>query len=399
MKLLHDLQSELAQLNSESRLRKRRTLQSACAPEVQVDGRTLINFAANDYLGLANHPQLIAAAQQAAQQWGVGAGASHLVSGHFEVHAEMEQALARFVAMPAALGFTTGYMANLGIVTALTNRGDVVFADKLNHASLIDAQQLCRAEVKRYPHKDLDALTRLLADTPARNRFIVTDAVFSMDGDLAPLAELLALAKQYDALLIVDDAHGFGVLGPQGRGSLAHLGLQDERILYMGTLGKAAGVHGAFVAGHETLIQYLLQTARSGIFTTAAPPMLAACVLACLPLIEQGDALRAQLRSHIAALRKGLSVSAGAETRTTPITTTTAQWQLLPSDTAIQPIVLGDNAEAVRVANALWERGIWAPAIRPPTVPVGTARLRVSLSAAHSAAHVQQLIDALRELQ
>lgn len=393
MKLLHDLQSELAQLNTESRLRKRRTLQSPCAPEVQVDSRTLINFAANDYLGLANHPQLIAAAQQAAQLWGVGAGASHLVSGHFEVHAEMEQALAQFVAMPAALGFTTGYMANLGIVTALANRGDVVFADKLNHASLIDAQQLCRAEVKRYPHKDLDALTRLLADTPARHRFIVTDAVFSMDGDLAPLAELLALAKQYDALLIVDDAHGFGVLGPKGRGSLAHLGLQDERILYMGTLGKAAGVHGAFVAGHETLIQYLLQTARSGIFTTAAPPMLAACVLACLPLIEQGDALRAQLRSNIATLRKGLSVSAGAETRTT------TPWQLLPSDTAIQPIVLGDNAEAVRVANALWERGIWAPAIRPPTVPIGTARLRVSLSAAHSAAHVQQLIDALRDLQ
>ncbi len=395
MKLLHDLQTELAQLNAESRLRKRRTLQSPCAPEVKVDSRTLINFAANDYLGLANHPQLIAAAQQAVQQWGVGAGASHLVSGHFDVHAEMEQALARFVDMPAALGFTTGYMANLGIVTALANRGDVVFADKLNHASLIDAQQLCRAEVKRYPHKDLDALTRLLADTPARHRFIVTDAVFSMDGDLAPLEELLALAKQYDALLIVDDAHGFGVLGPQGRGSLAHLGLQDERILYMGTLGKAAGVHGAFVAGHETLIQYLLQTARSGIFTTAAPPMLAACVLACLPLIEQGDALRAQLRAHITTLRKALSVSAGAETRTT----TTAQWQLLPSDTAIQPIVLGDNAEAVRVANALWERGIWAPAIRPPTVPIGTARLRVSLSAAHSPAQVQTLIDALRDLQ
>ncbi len=384
MKFIDDLNGQLDVLAGESRLRRRRTLQSPCAPVVTVDGAPRINFAANDYLGLANHPRLIETARQAASRWGVGAGASHLVSGHLEPHAAMEAALADFVGLPRALGFPSGYMANLGVVTALAGRGDAVFADKLNHASLIDAQQLARAEVKRYPHGDVDTLARLLEDTPARHRLIVTDAVFSMDGDMAPLPQLLDLARRHDALLVVDDAHGFGVLGEHGRGSLSHFGLADERIVVIGTLGKAAGVHGAFVAGHATIIEWLLQTARSGIFTTAAPPLLAACVCESVQLIAAGDALRATLRGHIARLKAGL-----ADTR----------WRLLPSDTAIQPLVIGDNAEALRVAQALWERGIWAPAIRPPTVPAGTARLRISLSAGHAVEHVEALLAALAELQ
>jgi len=384
VKFIDDLNGQLDVLAGESRLRRRRTLQSPCAPVVTVDGPPRINFAANDYLGLANHPRLIETARQAASRWGVGAGASHLVSGHLEPHAAMEAALADFVGLPRALGFPSGYMANLGVVTALAGRGDAVFADKLNHASLIDAQQLARAEVKRYPHGDVDTLARLLEDTPARHRLIVTDAVFSMDGDMAPLPQLLDLARRHDALLVVDDAHGFGVLGEHGRGSLSHFGLADERIVVIGTLGKAAGVHGAFVAGHATIIEWLLQTARSGIFTTAAPPLLAACVCESVQLIAAGDALRATLRGHIARLKAGL-----ADTR----------WRLLPSDTAIQPLVIGDNAEALRVAQALWERGIWAPAIRPPTVPAGTARLRISLSAGHAVEHVEALLAALAELQ
>jgi len=384
VKFIDDLNGQLDVLAGESRLRRRRTLQSPCAPVVTVDGAPRINFAANDYLGLANHPRLIETARQAASRWGVGAGASHLVSGHLEPHAAMEAALADFVGLPRALGFPSGYMANLGVVTALAGRGDAVFADKLNHASLIDAQQLARAEVKRYPHGDVDTLARLLEDTPARHRLIVTDAVFSMDGDMAPLPQLLDLARRHDALLVVDDAHGFGVLGEHGRGSLSHFGLADERIVVIGTLGKAAGVHGAFVAGHATIIEWLLQTARSGIFTTAAPPLLAACVCESVQLIAAGDALRATLRGHIARLKAGL-----ADTR----------WRLLPSDTAIQPLVIGDNAEALRVAQALWERGIWAPAIRPPTVPAGTARLRISLSAGHAVEHVEALLAALAELQ
>lgn len=383
MTLLDALDAQLEALAGESRLRRRRTLQSPCAPVVTVDGAPRINFAANDYLGLANHPRLVETARDAASRWGVGAGASHLVSGHMEPHAAMEAALAHFVGMPRALAFNTGYMANLGLVTALAGRGDAVFADKLNHASLIDAQQLSRAEVKRYPHSDTDALARLLDTTPARHRFIITDAVFSMDGDIAPLPRLLELAHRHDALLLVDDAHGFGVLGECGRGSLSHFGLDDPRIVYMGTLGKAAGVHGAFVAGHATLIEWLLQTARSGIFTTAAPPLLAACVSESVKLIAAGEHLRATLRGHVARLTAGL-----AGTR----------WQLLPSQTAIQPIVVGDNAEALRVAEALWARGIWAPAIRPPTVPAGTARLRISLSAGHTTDHVEALLAALREL-
>jgi 8-amino-7-oxononanoate synthase len=275
-------------------------------------------------------------------------------------------------------------MANLAIVPALVGRGDAVFADKLNHASLIDAAQLTHADSRRYAHGDVAALSAMLESSSARRKLILTDAVFSMDGDIAPLPELLALAERHDAWLVIDDAHGFGVLGEHGRGSLSHFSLPaSRRVVLMGTLGKAAGVAGAFVAADALVIEWLLQRARSYIFTTAASPITAATLVEAVKLIAAADDGRANLLRHIAQLRAGL-----AGTR----------WRLLHSDTAIQPIIVGDNAEAVRVAEALLERGLWVPAIRPPTVPKGTARLRVSLSAAHTEAHIAALVDALKAL-
>lgn len=384
MSIADTLRDELAALEREGLRRRRRVLEAPCGPLARVQGRELLSFCSNDYLGLANDPAVIDAACAGARQWGVGSGASHLVSGHLGAHELLEQRLAVFTGFDSALLMTCGYMANLGIVAALVGRGDAVFADRLNHASLIDAVQLSRADSQRYAHADLAALERLLAKSSARRKLILTDAVFSMDGDLAPLAGLLALAERFDAWLVVDDAHGFGVLGPQGRGSLAHLGLPaSERVVYMGTLGKAAGGSGAFVAASATVCEWLLQRARTYIFTTGSSPAMACALLASLDLIEQGDARRAQLQHLTAQLKDGL-----AGTR----------WQLLASPTAIQPIVIGDNHETLRVASALFERGLWVPAIRPPTVPAGTARLRVSMSAAHTQEQVQQLVDALREL-
>ena len=379
-----ELSAQLAQLESDGLKRRRRTLEAPCGPLARVDGRDLISFCSNDYLGLASDPALIEAACAGARQWGVGSGASHLVSGHQAPHELLEQRLASFTGFEKTLLLSTGFMANLGIVPALVGRGDAVFADKLNHASLIDAVQLSRADSQRYPHGDLTALERLLTRSTAKRKLILTDAVFSMDGDLAPLPELLELAERFDAWLVIDDAHGFGVLGPQGRGSLAHFALPHaERIVYMGTLGKAAGGSGAFVAGSETVVEWLLQRARTYIFTTGSSPAMACALLAGLDLIEHGDERRRQLRQLTAQLRDGL-----ADTR----------WQLMPSPTAIQPVIIGDNHEALRVANALFQRGLWVPAIRPPTVPKGTARLRVSLTAAHTGEQVAQLVDALREL-
>ncbi|MBP6653599.1 MAG: 8-amino-7-oxononanoate synthase [Propionivibrio sp.] len=379
-----ELSAQLAQLESDGLKRRRRTLEAPCGPLARVDGRDLISFCSNDYLGLASDPALIEAACAGARQWGVGSGASHLVSGHQAPHDLLEQRLASFTGFEKTLLLSTGFMANLGIVPALVGRGDAVFADKLNHASLIDAVQLSRADSQRYPHGDLTALERLLTRSTAKRKLILTDAVFSMDGDLAPLPELLELAERFDAWLVIDDAHGFGVLGPQGRGSLAHFALPHaERIVYMGTLGKAAGGSGAFVAGSETVVEWLLQRARTYIFTTGSSPAMACALLAGLDLIEHGDDRRTHLRKLGAQLRDGLD-----DTR----------WQLMPSPTAIQPVIIGDNHEALRVANALFQRGLWVPAIRPPTVPKGTARLRVSLTAAHTGEQVAQLVDALREL-
>jgi len=382
--IFDDLKNQLEALGKNGLERRRRTLQAPCGPLARVNGRELVSFCSNDYLGLASAPALIAAACAGAQDWGVGSGASHLVSGHLEPHQALEERLAEFTGFPRALLFSTGYLANLGIVPALVGRGDAVFADKLNHASLIDAVQLARADSRRYAHGDLAALERLLAQSSARRKLILTDAVFSMDGDLAPLPGLLELAERFDAWLLIDDAHGFGVLGAQGRGSLAHFGIPaSPRILYMGTLGKAAGASGAFVAADADVIEWLIQRARTYMFTTGASPVMACALLASIDLIEQGDARRAQLRLLAAQLQAGL-----ADTR----------WRLAASPTAIQPLLIGDNFETLRIADALFEGGLWVPAIRPPTVPKGSARLRISLSAAHGAAQVARLVEALRKL-
>ena len=383
--LIGALERELAAKRDAGRHRHRRTLSSPLGPRVVVDGREVLAFASNDYLGLANDPALIAAAREGAAAWGTGAGASHLVCGHQAPHAALEQRLAGFVA-PCAAGeallLSSGYLANLAIVTALVGRGDAVFADRLNHACLNDGALLSRADLVRYPHLDVAALERRLAASPAKRKLIATDAVFSMDGDVAPLARLLALAEAHDAWLVVDDAHGFGVAG-DGRGSVAETGLASERIVVMGTLGKAAGVAGAFVAAHPAVIATLVQSARPYIYTTAAPAMLACALLAAIDAIESGQARRAHLRALIARFRAGCHA---------------LPWTLLPSSTPIQPLVVGSDAAALALARGLLERGVFVPAIRPPTVPEGTARLRVSLTAAHGEADVDRLLVALHEV-
>ncbi len=381
------LQKNLDERAAQGLLRQRRTVQTPQSPRIEVDGRAYLSFCSNDYLGLAQHPQLTIALQQGAAQWGVGAGAAHLVSGHFGAHQQLEQQLAAFVGKPEALLFSTGYMANIGVVQALAGKGDTIFADKLNHASLNDAMLLSRADVQRYRYNDMAHLENLLQKnaqaSPVGCKLIITDAVFSMDGDLAPLPKLLALCERYNAWLLLDDAHGFGVLGAQGRGTPAHFGLASPRIIYMATLGKAAGVFGAFVAAETVVIETLVNHARSYVYTTATPPALAVAVQQSVRLIEQGDALRAHLHVLIGKLRAGSS---------------DLRWPLMPSPTAIQPLLIGDNATALALSAGLRERGLWVAAIRPPTVPEGTARLRITLSAAHTENDVDELIGALHEL-
>ncbi|MFA5241506.1 MAG: 8-amino-7-oxononanoate synthase [Sulfuricella sp.] len=382
------LAAELKQREADGLLRRRRMLESPQGARVRVDGADLLSFCSNDYLGLANHPALIEAACRGAQQFGVGAGASHLVTGHTLAHHQLELELAAFAGLPAALLFSTGYMANLGVITALMGRNDVVFADKLNHASLNDAAQLSRARFKRYAHLDLAMLESQLAASSARRKLVVSDAVFSMDGDLAPLPELLALCEKYDAWLLLDDAHGFGVLGKTGRGILEHFAspftVHTSRLIYMATLGKAAGVSGAFVAGARELIDGLVQNARAYIYTTATPPMLSVALRESLRIIADEDWRRERLAQLIAQLRNGLKPK---------------RWQLMPSETPIQPLLIGSSMEAMAVSQALQEKGILVPAIRPPTVPQDTARLRISLSAAHSREDVGLLLDALHQLE
>ena len=377
LKLLAD---RLAELGRAGLLRRRFARQGPQGPRIAVDGREYLAFCSNDYLGLANHPRIVKAAVEAAERHGVGQGGSHLLSGHSVVHERLESALAQFVRMARALHFSSGYQANIGAIGALVGPEDTVFSDALNHASLIDGVRLSRARVVRYPHLDLDFLDEALAASTGGGKVVVTDAVFSMDGDIAPVAALLELCERHDALLLLDDAHGFGVLGPQGRGTPAHFELSSPRIVYIGTLGKAAGVSGAFVAGTQEVIETVLQRARTYIYTTAAPAMLAAAVEASLELIRTEEWRRERLRGLVASLKRALPGSG-----------------LQPSDTPIQPLVLGANAAALRAAANLRERGILVPAIRPPTVPEGTARLRISLSAAHDEQDVSRLAAVLRE--
>lgn len=377
------LQQGLDALRAEHLERRRRVLDGVQGAHVAIDGRRVISFCSNDYLGLAADPALVAAAHTALDQSGVGAGAAHLITGHHRFHDDFEHAFARFVGKPAALLFSTGYLANLGVLTALAGKKGEIFADKLNHASLVDAAQLSGARFHRYRHFDLAQLEGQLAASAAPDKLIVSDLVFSMDGDVAPVDALLDLAERYDAWLYLDDAHGFGVLG-DGRGGLSERARASERVIYLATLGKAAGVAGAAVAAHADVVAWLVQKARSYVYTTASPPLLAACLLESLRQIEAGAARRARLTSHVAKVRAGLT-----------------GWRhgtLLPSDTPIQPLVVGANEEAVRLSQALLARGVMVPAIRTPTVPAHTARLRITLSAAHSEADVAHLLETLHEL-
>lgn len=396
--LIEHLNRQLREREDQGLRRQRRTAESPCAPRQRVGQRgrptcDLLAFCSNDYLGLANHPALVEVLADGARRYGAGSGASHLINGHSLAHAALEEDLAAWltpcIPHAQALTFCTGYMANLALLTALGDASATIFADKLNHASFIDGALLAKATMQRYAHRNLAVLAGQLERCTTPIKLIVTDAVFSMDGDLADLPELLALAERFDASLIVDDAHGFGVLGAQGRGSLSHFGLCSERLIYMGTLGKAAGLGGAFVAAHPTVIDWLVQTARPYIYTTAAPPALAHALRESLRLIggKEGALRRAQLLELIRLLRTKLAAMIASHPR--------LGWRLAESDTAIQPLIVGDNATALALAAALDEQGLWVPAIRPPTVPVGTARLRITLSATHSAGDVQCLIDGL----
>ena len=377
------LEQELSRRRAENLYRERLVLESPQGAEVRVGAQTLLSFCSNDYLGLANDPRVVAAMQQGAQHYGAGAGASHLVSGHSRAHHALEEELAGFVGAERALLFSTGYMANLGVVSALMERHDAIFEDRLNHASLIDAARLARAKVTRYPHADTARLAEMLQQAPQPG-LVTTDAVFSMDGDIAPLAELSELAARHGARLLVDDAHGLGVLGRNGRGTLEHLGLPPAPpVILMGTLGKALGVFGAFVAGEAALIETLIQQARTYIYTTALPPAVAEAVRASLRIAREEGWRRERLNGLVRRFRDGaerLGLS------------------LMPSPTPIQPVVLGTAGAAMQASRRLREQGILVPAIRPPTVPERSARLRITFSAAHEEAHVDRLLDALSNI-
>jgi 8-amino-7-oxononanoate synthase len=374
--------------------RTRRRVVPGPGATMQVDGVPLLAFCSNDYLGLTQAAALKHAVHAAVDAYGVGAGASPMVSGHSAANAALEAELAQAVQLPRALYFYAGYATNASIVPALVGEGDAVFSDALNHACLIDGARLSKATVHRYPHADLAALAAALQASPARRKLVISDAVFSMDGDVADLRALLALCEAHDALLLLDDAHGFGVLGPQGRGALAAAGLTGQgasnRVLYMSTLSKAIGVAGAFVAGPDRLIEWLLQKTRSYTYATAAPALLAEAARAAVRVVlsDEGEVLRQRLQARITQLRAGLASGADAALDA-------AGWRLMPSATAIQPLVVGSAEAALALMAQLREQGLWVPAIRPPTVPEGTARLRIALSAAHEAADVQRLLQAL----
>jgi 8-amino-7-oxononanoate synthase len=380
-----DLDAVLAQKKSDGLYRRRRLLESAQGTRIVVDGKELLNFCSNDYLGLASDPRLTAALQASAGRFGVGSGASHLVCGHSSEHHALEEELAAFTGRERVLLFSTGYMANTGIVQALLRKNDAVFEDDLNHASLIDGGRLARCDYLRYRHADSSNLAEKLRQSTAERKLVVTDGVFSMDGDIAPLPELARVAREHGAWLMVDDAHGFGVLGASGGGVAEAFKLDTDALpVLVGTLGKAFGTFGAFVAGSETLIEYLINAARSYIFTTALPPAVAAATLASLRIVREDSGLRERLQAHIAYFRHeagGLGLD------------------LMASTTPIQPIVLGSNERALAWSTALQERGLLVGAIRPPTVPAGTARLRVTLTAAHERSDIDRLLEALAQCQ
>lgn len=379
----------LAERQAKGLYRARHVVASPQAPLLKVDGRELLSFCSNDYLGLANHPEVVTAFKRGADNYGVGAGASHLINGHTQAHHALEEELADFVGRPRALLFSTGYMANLGVVTALTGRGDVVLGDRLNHASLIDAGLLSGARLQRYLHGNPASLEKHLKKLSGlqdeQRRLIITDGVFSMDGDLAPLPELAAVAQLHNAWLMVDDAHGIGVLGEQGCGTLSHYHLETAQVpILMGTLGKAFGTFGAFVAGSDALIETLIQQARSYIYTTAMPAAVAEATRTSLRLMQSENWRREKLQTLVQRFRQGARQLG---------------LNLMDSDTPIQPLLIGDSHKTVDISETLLAKNIFVSAIRPPTVPEGSARLRITFSAEHSEAQVDQLLDALDSIQ
>ena len=377
------LKAELRVREQQGLYRRRFIVESPQGTEIHLRGRRCINFSSNDYLGLAAHPKVQQAFSRGIEQYGAGSGASHLVCGHMTPHHELEEALAEFTGRSRALLFSTGYQANLGIIGALIGPGDLVLEDRLNHASLLDGALLSRGRLRRYSHADTDSLASFLTASD-RRQLIATDGVFSMDGDLAPLPELAELAAQKQAWLMVDDAHGFGVLGRQGRGILEHFSLSQQSVpVLMATLGKAVGVFGAFVAGSEALIETLIQKARTYIYTTALPPAAACAAVESLRIVKEETWRREKLQALVKHFRRGAQ---------------SLELHLSPSETPIQTVILGDNHKVLRISQTLWERGIWVVAIRPPTVPVGTARLRITLSASHTESQVDRLLNALAEL-
>ena len=401
LKYINHFNHLLDDLEQRSLKRTLKICDSASAPVMTIDGQAMLTFCSNDYFGLANHPELAKAITEGLQRFGSGSGASHMISGHHRPHDVLEKALAKtqaaFIPEVHALFFSTGYMANLAAITAISgslgaNQVMSIYSEELNHASLIDGVRLAskqnQAKVQVFPHQDLSALEQLLAKDTNQFKLIVTDGVFSMDGDLAKVTELLKLADQYDALILVDDAHGFGVVGQYGGGILEYADIRntDEasaRIIYIGTLGKAAGISGAFIAAHKTLIEWITQKGRSYIYTTASPPAMAHGLLKSLELMSD-DSYRASLNKNIQHWKKTLRLN---------------KWSLMPSDTAIQPIMIGKTEDALQVAQQLYQKNIWVPAIRPPTVPADTARLRITFSASHTTEQIDHLIQALMEIE
>lgn len=378
------LDAELSARKEQSLYRVRRMLESPQGPEVRVDGKPYLAFCSNDYLGLANHPEVIRALQQGADEYGVGGGASHLVNGHSMAHHALEEALAEFTGRPRALLFSTGYMANIGAVNGLLDKRDAVFQDRINHASLLDAGLLSGARFQRYLHNDSESLAQKLSRSEARRKMVVTDGVFSMDGDIADLPALCAQAKAENAWVMVDDAHGFGCLGENGGGCVEHFGLgQNDVQVLVGTLGKAFGTAGAFVAGSEALIETLVQHARTYIYTTSMPPAVAVATMTSLKILQEETWRREKLAALIQQFRSGCE-QLGLE--------------LMDSPTPIQPIMVGDSAEALRMSAAIEAEGIFISAIRPPTVPQGGARLRVTFTATHTEAQVTRLLDVLEKV-
>jgi 8-amino-7-oxononanoate synthase len=376
-----ELAIHMAGIRAQGLLRQRRIVEQARGVNVMLEGRPLVNFCSNNYLGLADHPKVVEVMRDAAAAYGVGSGASHLISGHSRPHHALEEELAEFTGREQVILFSTGYMANQGVISALIGRGEWVFEDRLNHASLLDGGLLSGARLKRYAHGDAEDLQAQLAECPAAGRMVVTDGVFSMDGDLAPLPALARAAQQANAWLMVDDAHGFGVLGPGGGGAVEHFGLGAVEVpVLMGTLGKAFGTFGAFVAGDRDLIEYLVQRARTYIYTTALPPAVAEATRASLWLVREESWRREKLQALIQRFRTGAGQLG---------------LNLMPSQTPIQPIVIGGNEDALLASQKLLQAGFLVTAIRPPTVPAGTARLRVTLSAVHEEFQVDQLLDAL----